>query len=404
MAQGAPSKKPLRLAEVVEKGVEGVFEFLARYLRTVAVVVWIRRDGVFMLLRDRRRSKPLYVMPLTYAAIGMFLLSLITQSAGTNPLDWIWSYEEISKTVFEKLTKEVSLIAIAIGAVPALMGLVALAALQAVAVGTTRPTARLTLFATCYAVGTQAFLLFVAALVLALGQFGGKSTFAESLPGIVGDGIGWVLIALLLGSVIAAVVVVPWFLLKALRLRRTWRAARWRGLGVFAVVLVSTLGGMWLYPLLADIPSHLGKIAKPSTNPVVSLVSDISVRWKDEELTVIADLQMTNPGTKPFAFRNRDIRSRLEAKLPVDGKLTKSTLGLELTTAVDLFGRRADFVWVRPNEVEWRRLTFHASVPDEAAYEALFDSAASPCLTIEILADGKTTATPCVHASLVKIP
>jgi hypothetical protein len=244
MADGTSTKKPLRIAEIVEKGVEGLFEFRARYLRTIGVVVWVRRDGIFPLLRHRRRSRPRYVMLLTYAAIGMFLLSLITQAAGTNPLHWIWLYDEISKNVFEKLTKEVSLIAIAIGAVPALVGLVLLAALQALAIGPARRIARLTLFATSYAVGTQSLLLFVVATGLALGQFGAPKSIFEQLPEAVAEVIAGALLILLLALAIASIVVVPWFLLKALRVRRIWRRRPLRAVGVTGVVLLATFGGL----------------------------------------------------------------------------------------------------------------------------------------------------------------
>lgn len=409
MTDSAPSKRPLRLSEVVEKGVEGVFEFLVRYFRTVVLVLHIKRDVILDLLGDRRRPKARYVMPLTYAAVGMFLLSVVTQAAGTNPLNWIWFYDEISKNVFENLTKEVSLTAIAIGAIPALAGLLVIAAVHAVAAGPDRIRARLSLIATCYAVGTQAFLLFLAAAFLALGQFPSSKSSGDQMPAVAAQidaaqiGAAFAVLVLLC-ILVASITVVPWFLFRSFGIRRLWRQSRARSIVLSIVVLVSTLSGLWVYPVLANLPTYLAGLAKPSTAPVVSLVSDVGSDWRDGWLFIRADIQIENPSAKSLAFRNKDISGLVNPVLPPDQKGAKRPgLGLEMIRAVDLYGRATEFSWVRPRDIEWRRLTFKTRMP-RAEYQQYVATPDKNCLEFSIRIENASVSTPCVHARLVNIP
>jgi hypothetical protein len=403
MAESTPTRRPVRLAEIVEKGVEGLFEFLARYLRTIAVVVWVRRNGIHALLRDRRRAPPLYVMPLTYAAIGMFLLSLVTRAAGTNPIDWVWSYEEISKNVFERLTKRSLTRDDCDRGVPALAGVVILSGIQTLFIGCHRRMSRLALFATCYAVGTQSLVLSAVGIGFSIGEFSVSPAMLDRTPKLLSEWIDVAVYILLLGLIAAPLILVPWFLLKALRVRQVWRRGHLRAVGIVIVVLLSTIGGLWLYPVLADIPGRLAAIAAPSTSAAAELVGDIGLGWQNGQIKIVADLQVTNPGTKPLSFPNREVRSQFEAKFFVDGKETKDVLYLEFESAFDLFGRRADFFIVGPGEVWWRRLTFHASLPEKTAFQSLLASTGSSCLEIDIGLGSNKTVTPCVAERIVEI-
>src|SRR6185436_20474045 len=101
--------KKIRVAEAVETGVEGLLTFLQRLFSTTLRVATRPRRGIRELLADRRRERPRFVLPLTYLAVGIFLLSLLGQTAGPNPLDWIWFAEEIGLKVTDALRKEFSL-------------------------------------------------------------------------------------------------------------------------------------------------------------------------------------------------------------------------------------------------------------------------------------------------------
>lgn len=94
-----PKAKKIRVAEAVESGVEGLLRFLQRLALTALRVLFRPRAGLRAFLADRRNEPPNYVLPLTFLAIGVFLLSLLGQTAGVFVLDWIWFTDDIAQKI-----------------------------------------------------------------------------------------------------------------------------------------------------------------------------------------------------------------------------------------------------------------------------------------------------------------
>ncbi len=227
-----------RASEAVEKGVEGLYDFLFRLLNTVWLVIRHPSKAATALIQDRHRPVPRYVYPYTFAAVGVFLIALVAGVAGYNYLDWIWFYEEIQAKIVQELGQGVSLLTIAIGSVPAFVLMLGLAAIFAMLPHRRLHRARRALFVTCYAVGTQCILMFLAALLLSVAQAwpGGvdETAGAEFAAQAIGILAAIVLVVLLLAGIITPVLFISSVLNRG-RPRGLARHATFLGAGVIMI-------------------------------------------------------------------------------------------------------------------------------------------------------------------------
>ncbi|MBL8279066.1 MAG: hypothetical protein JNL93_20390 [Pelomonas sp.] len=349
-----PTKKPrIRVAEAVESGVEGLLVFLVRYFRTGWLVVTRPRHGWRRILADRHTPKPAFVLPLTYLSIGLFLLSLMGQVAGLSVLDWIWFVDDLANKVTDALSKEVSLVKVAVQALPGVAVVAAIALLLQVALRRLSMSRRLVSFALSYAIGAQAFAIFAVAFafVVTATMVGGwvppGGAFGANLMAIGVYGAIFGGLALAFFGPLA-------FMLSVLRLRRIWRVSRSTALAVAAIVTATVFGGHVAVLWATTIPTVVMARTAAPTKPDLT-VGDGTSALQRQAVTVAFPLLLANRGTKQQGWETSRIEMRLSdgAGRSSDDRCTGDSIKLEIERVLDASGNEVRYVSVAPKETTW---------------------------------------------------
>lgn len=367
-----PKKPRIRIAEAVESGVEGLLLFLVRYFRTGTNVIFAPRRGWRRLLSDRHAARPSFVLPLTYLSIGLFLLSLLGQIAGTLVFDWIWFIDEIAERVTEALTKEISLIKVAVQALPGVLVIAAFGGVLGLTLRRRAPVSRrLAPFILSYAFGAQAFMLFAVAFgfVLVSSVVGKWQPPGGELGGTVMAALTY---TVLLGGLLATFLGPLAFAFNALRFRRLWRSSRWNGFG--ATVLLSaaffTLHLAVLYAM--TLPGVVIERAKGPATPELT-VGKGTYRIEGEAVRIRFTITLKNRGTKALGWETQQFE--LGLYLPKSGAETTDCGGDALQFNAfkvrDGAGREIGFTTIEPGHTEWYEVTSIRRL--EARGRTLFD-------------------------------
>ncbi|MBA4211635.1 MAG: hypothetical protein C0449_00990 [Polaromonas sp.] len=362
-----PAKKPrIRVAEAVETGVEGILLFLVRYFRTGFSVLTAPRRTARRLLADRHAPKPMYVLPLTYLSIGLFLLSLIGQVAGTSILDWIWFVDDLAVKVTEALSKEVSLVKVAVQALPGVLVVAAFAAILRLALHRAPISKRMVNFVLSYAFGAQAcgvFLIAFGFVVLA------TVAVNWSPPG---GAMGSIAFTLLFYAALFAGLALSFFgpltfVLTALRWRRMWRVARAPSVVVAVVVVGVVLVGHVAILRAMTLPAYVIARSASPTSPELSL-GEMTYASRGAEVDLKFSVLMKNRGTKPQGWESEKLEIALldrEGRTP-DDSCKGDAYSFKVTRMLDGTGIPIKYALIQPGETMWFAVEASAPLTDEA--------------------------------------
>lgn len=341
--------KKIRVAEAVESGVEGLLRFLQRYVNTASQILFMPQRSVRLLLADRRRESPLYVLPLTFLAIGVFLLSLLGQTAGVVVFDWIWFSEEIGKNVTETLRKEFSLASVVVQAIPGMAGVLVLVGVFRLLVRPWYITSKLSLVSLAYAFGAQALLLFVVAFgLVALQMLGGSFLDNTTIGAAIATAL--VIIGLLLAFISPLL-----FTFKSLRLRKAVsRSGYLRSLTAKSFLLGSLIVGHMFVLYGARVPNQLIAAAKGPTSPNVN-IDEVQYQIAKGKLLIQATMTIKNRKDIDLDWLTRQIDFRMQIPSTVGGKTdcTDDWLYVNTTEVIDVQGIKTPFVNIDPQRSSW---------------------------------------------------
>jgi hypothetical protein len=395
-----PAKKVrIRVAEAVEAGVEGILLFVVRYFRTCTSLMTSPRSMARQLLRDRHAAKPAYVLPLTYLSIGLFLLSLLSQVAGLSIFDWIWFVDDIAAKVTEALGKEISLVKVAVQALPgvavvALFGLVLRVALHQASI-----SGRMVPFVLSYAFGVQAWALFTTAFgFVVLGTLVGKW---EPPGGKIGSNLFAAVVYLaLFGGLLAALISPLIFAISALRLRRFMRRSRGLGRVVVSLLAVGFVFGHVALLYAIGLPSKVIVLGSGPTTP------DITIRHQQYvlaggNLKMRMPLMIKNRDTKPLAWETGKSAVHLFERSVGQLESTCSNKGavetLQADVIIDGNGRPAHFVTIDPGQTQW--VEFTLSIPERGWIKAALKAKQPWDLRVSIQSVAGSKAEQCTEGS-----
>ena len=395
MAEEAPRPRR-RVAEAVEKGVEGVYDFLFRLFNTLWLVSTTSR-GARPLIEDRHSERARYVLPFTYAAVGIFLVSLVAGVAGYKILDWIWFDQEIPETIVANLREGVSLFAIAAGSIPAFLFMLALAAMLAVTIDRRRGRSGRALFVTCYAIGTQSMFLFVLALAVSSAQiFADSPTAPRPLSGDFATGVQLALALVAIVSVAGALIVPVRFFLKSFGPRQS----RWRRLLMPAAYALISVISVWALPFMAALPGLLAAALKPSDAPTLSIEGDPLLYLDRGHPSVAVDVIIQNEESKVVGSVSTDAHATIRyGKEPLEG-VHAGTLSLEPVRLENEAGQAVQYTSAAEGKLIWRRLIFRASADDVMRLVALADSSPASCVEVRLGSGDQELKSVCVRGTI----
>jgi hypothetical protein len=296
------TKKPrIRVAEALESSVEGLLHFLSRYFRTGIRVITSPRRRISDLLADRHAARVRFVLPMTYLSIGLFLLSLLGQVAGTQIYDWIWFSDDLAEKVTDTLSKEISLLKVAVQALPGVLVVVVLSVVLRTMLAKRAPRSRrLVPFVLSYAFGAQAWLLFSLVFgFVVLATIAGKW---EPPGGAIGAKFFGAMFYLAIFTGLVAALVCPLiFVVSGLRLRLLWRRKKLMATVIMATTGISMLFGHWVILHATILPTQVIKTAKGSTAPRLDVL-DIGYSIVGDTANVRISILLANPDTKAFGW------------------------------------------------------------------------------------------------------
>lgn len=296
------TRKPrIRVAEALESSVEGLLHFLSRYFRTGIRVIASPRRRISDLLSDRHAARVRFVLPMTYLSIGLFLLSLLGQVAGTQIYDWIWFSDDLAEKVTDTLSKEISLLKVAVQALPGILVVVVLSMVLRTLLAKCAPRSRRVVpFVLSYAFGAQAWLLFSLVFgFVVLATIVGKW---EPPGGTIGAKFfGAMFYIAIFTGLIAALVCPLIFVVSGLRLRLLWRRKKLMATVIMATTGISMLFGHWAILHATILPTQVVKAAKGSTTPRLD-VREIEYSMVGDTANVRIGVLLTNPDTTAFGW------------------------------------------------------------------------------------------------------
>lgn len=396
-----PAKKVrIRVAEAVESGVEGILLFVVRYFRTGTSLLTSPRRAARRLLRDRHAAKPTYVLPLTYLSIGLFLLSLLSQVAGLSILDWVWYVDDIATKVTGALGKEISLVKVAVQALPgvavvALFGLVLRVALRRASI-----SSRMVPFVLSYSFGVQAWALFTTAFAfVVLGTLVGKW---EPPGGKLGSNLFAAVVYLaLFGGLLASLVSPLVFSVSALRLSRFLRRARWQGRCVVLLLTVGFIFGHVVLLYAMGLPAKIIALGTGPTTPDIS-IGHQQYALAGKNLKVKISLMVKNRDTKPLAWEAGKSEVRLFERAAGQQGSACSNKGevetLQVEAVMDGSGKPTYFVTIDPGQTQW--VEFTLTMPESGWVKATLKSKQSWDLSVSIQPVTGSKAELCTEGSL----
>jgi hypothetical protein len=358
-ADGKAAKPPrIRVAEAVEAGVEGLLLFLVRYIRTSVQVVFAPRATARPLLGDRHALKPAYVLPLTYLSIGLFLLSLLGQVAGNLFFDWIWFIDDIASKVTDALSKEVSLIKVAIQALPGVFVVALFAGLLRLMLRRVQTSRRMVPFVLSYAFGAQAFILFLVAFgFVILATVVGKWTPPWGAVG--SDAFAIVTYLVLLGGLAAAFIGPTIFAFNALRMGALWRRRPVFAVATGTFLTFGLLFGHLVVLYATDLPTVVIERAKGATTPDVVLGN--AQAWSERgRLMFRLDFLLHNRASKPNGWKASELKVRLsQLTTRSDGKVICIGNAIELENGIVLnaTGLVTRFASLDSDQTQWFEIT-----------------------------------------------
>jgi len=389
-----PVKKPqIRVAEAVESGVEGILLFMVRYVRTGFNVLTAPHRSVRRLMADRRAVRPTYVLPLTYLSIGLFLLSLMGQVAGTSILDWIWFVDDLAGEVTDALSKEVSLLKVAVEALPGVLVVAAFAATLRLALRRAPISKRIVTFVLSYAFGAQASGLFLIAFGFVV-----LTTVAGNWSppgGSIGAGIFSLLFYAVLFSGLALSFFGPLaFVLSALRWRRMWRVTRAPSVVVAFIVVGAVLFGHVAILGAMTLPAYvIARSASPSS-PELSL-GNVTYASREAEIDLRFSVLLKNRGLKPQGWESEKLDVVLfdgEGKTS-DDRCKGDAYSFKVTQLLDSAGTPIKYTLIQPGETRW--LAVEATAPLTFKAQRLFAAPRQWDVRASISSVDQATAVAC---------
>lgn len=275
------------------------------------------------------------------------------QVAGLSVLDWIWFVDDLANKVTDALSKEVSLVKVAVQALPGVAVVAAIALLLQVALRRLSMSRRLVSFALSYAIGAQAFAIFAVAFafVVTATMVGGwvppGGAFGANLMAIGVYGAIFGGLALAFFGPLA-------FMLSVLRLRRIWRVSRSTALAVAAIVTATVFGGHVAVLWATTIPTVVMARTAAPTKPDLT-VGDGTSALQRQAVTVAFPLLLANRGTKQQGWETSRIEMRLSdgAGRSSDDRCTGDSIKLEIERVLDASGNEVRYVSVAPKETTW---------------------------------------------------
>jgi hypothetical protein len=362
-----PAKKPrIRVAEAVETGVEGTLLFLVRYFRTGFNVLTAPRRTGRLLLADRHAAKPVYVLPLTYLSIGLFLLSLMGQVAGTSILDWIWFIDDLAGKVTEALSKEISLVKVAAQALPGVVVVAAFAAVLRLALRRASISKRLVTFVLSYAFGAQAWGLFLVAFgFVVLATVVGKWSPPGGTVGLTV--FTFLFYGIMLGGLVFSFLGPLTFTLTALRWRRLWRSARAPSVVALAIVVATISAGHVAILGAMTLPAYIIARSAAPSSPELSF-GDVTLARRGPAADLTFNVLLNNRGTKPQGWESEKLQVSLfneDGKPSVEG-CKGDAYGFSVTTVLDGAGTPTKYTLIQPGETRWLTVKASATLTVEA--------------------------------------
>jgi hypothetical protein len=362
-----PAKKPrIRVAEAVETGVEGFLLFLVRYFRTGFSVLTAPRRTARRLLADRHAPKPVFVLPLTYLSIGLFLLSLMGQVAGTSILDWIWFVDDLAGKVTEALSKEVSLVKVAVQALPGVVVVACFAAVLRLSLRRAPMSKRMVTFVLSYAFGAQAWGLFLTAFgFVVLATVVGK----WSPPGGAAGSMVFTCLfyAALLGGLALSFFGPLTFVLAALRWKRLWRLMRAPAVATAAIVVAAIFAGHVAILGAMTMPTYVIARSASPTTPELSL-GDVTYARRGAEIDLAFSILLKNRGVKPQGWESEKLEVALfngDGKAS-DERCSGDAYPFEITRVLDGTGVPTKYTLIQSGETRWFAVSATAPLTVEA--------------------------------------
>ncbi|WP_394788052.1 hypothetical protein [Rhodoferax sp.] len=394
-----PAKKPrIRVAEAVETGVEGTLLFLVRYFQTGFGILTAPRRTARRLLADRHSPKPAYVLPLTYLSIGLFLLSLMGQIAGTSIFDWIWFVDDLAGKVTDALSKEVSLVKVAVQALPGVLVVAAFAAILRLAFRRAPMSKRLVNFVLSYAFGAQACGLFL----IAFGFVVSATVVGKWAPpgGAVGSAaFAFLLYAVILGGLVLSFLGPLTFVFTALRWRRLWRVAKTASIAAATIVIATIFAGHVAILGAMMLPAYvIARSAGPSS-PELTL-GDMTFARRGSELDLEFSVLLKNRGAKPQGWKSEKLEVALfnrEGKAPEDS-CKGDAYSFSVAQMLDGAGTPTQYTLILPGETRW--FAVKASAPLTAEARKLFSTPRQWDVQVSISSVDQDTAVACSARTL----
>lgn len=395
-----------RVSDIVEKGVEGLYSFLSRLICTIWLLI-ISKHAIRELVADRHQARSNYIFPFTYAAIGIFLISIIASVAGNSVLDWIWFYDEIPQRIIARIGEGVSLITIAIGSIPAFIIMLGCAALVTRLINRKFARSVRALFVTCYAIGTQSYLIFIATVLFSIGQLTPVSTdqpvSALDILIRISAYAALALIAIIFTIALLSSAVI---FIRAFPMRG--KAAIRRTLNSSLFILLSFTVFFILPPAASLLPT-LSDALSPAVRPEINLEPRMQVKKYEDGYALRLDFLTKNPGSKDLGFSSSDITVTVfHADTEFDLENPKATvipfdLVLDVFELADQTGRAVAYNVVPAGGFAWRRVTTRvAKGPSTRQFESAM-AAKNVCVQVSFSSNTDEISSQCVDADFISV-
>lgn len=365
------AKKPrIRVAEAVESGVEGLLLFLVRYFQTGFGVLLTPRRTSRKLLTDRHAPKPGYVLPFTYLSVGLFLLSLMGQVAGISIVDWIWYDDDLANKVTDALSKEVSLVKVAVHALPGVLMVAGFAAIVRLGLRHFPMSRRLVTFSLSYAFGAQAWGLFVTTFSFVVIPIVLEQWAPQWGPAMMGLAT-YVFIACIMSGLAVSFLGPLAFVLSALRWRRMWRTAKWHAAGIALTVATAISVGHVAVLAAMKLPADVIARSGSPTSPELR-IAEVTATKAGATVDLKLGILLRNRSAKPQGWEMRKLAVRLFD--PGENPSTHcsgSSLDFKVSRVLDGTGAQAQYLSIPPGEARWLSAT--ASTTLQSAGRKLFE-------------------------------
>ena len=320
------------------------------------------------------------------------------QVAGNSILDWIWYLEDLAGKVTEALGKEVSLIKVAVQALPGVIVVSVFAVTLRLVLHRAPISKRLVTFAISYAFGAQACGLFITSFgFVVLATVAGDWT---PPGGTIGNAaFSSLLYAGLFGGLGLSFLSPLYFVLSGLRFNRMWRSSKALTVLVGFVVVVEVFLGHLAVLAAMKLPTYvIARAASPSF-PELRL-REVTYKQRGGQVQLSLKVLLKNRAATPQGWETSSLKVALfegASRSSSDGCSGKS-YDFKVASVLDGSGTPASFKSATAGETLW--LVISATATVDSVGQRLFASPGEWDVLVSMSSTENVAATACSSMTL----